>query len=206
MEAEFEAKLKALNISEKTIGEIQKKKKLQERLKTVLAEAKIEKCEKEVGQMLVLVAEKLNPTYNHRLPLLLKYVISKQISTSHQLDVSIDFLKKKGEEVITEEEFETKTGINLKLTEDDLRKAVLESINAHIDQIKLERYLYPSNNILYELKAKFTVVDAKLSLKIINEEISKLLGGKNEREKEEEKLRGELEVLKKKQKEISIGI
>ena len=202
MEAEFEAKLKALNISEKTIGEIQKKKKLQERLKTVLAEAKIEKCEKEVGQMLVLVAEKLNPTYNHRLPLLLKYVISKQISTSHQLDVSIDFLKKKGEEVITEEEFETKTGINLKLTEDDLRKAVLESINAHIDQIKLERYLYPSNNILYELKAKFTVVDAKLSLKIINEEISKLLGGKNEIEKEEEKLRGELEVLKKKQKEM----
>ena len=202
MEAEFEAKLKALNISEKTIGEIQKKKKLQERLKTVLAEAKIEKCEKEVGQMLVLVAEKLNPTYNHRLPLLLKYVISKQIATSHQLDVSIDFLKKKGEEVITEEEFETKTGINLKLTEDDLRKAVLESINAHIDQIKLERYLYPSNTILYELKAKFTVVDAKLSLKIINEEISKLLGGKNEIEKEEEKLRGELEVLKKKQKEM----
>lgn len=202
MEAEFETKLKALNISEKTIGEIQKKKKLQDRLKTVLAEAKIDKCEKEVGQMLVLVAEKLNPTYNHRLPLLLKYVISKQIATSHQLDVSIDFLKKKGEEVITDEEFETKTGINLKLTEDDLRKAVVDFINAHIEQIKLERYLYPSNNILYELKAKFTVVDAKLSIKIINEEISKILGGKNEIEKEEEKLRGELEVLKKKQKEM----
>ena len=126
MEAAFEQKLKALNISEKTIGEVQKKKKLQERLKFVLDEAKIEKCDKEVGQMLVLVAEKLNPTYNHRLPLLLKYVISKEIGTSHQLDIAIDFLRSKGEEVITNEEFEKKVGIGLKLTDEDIRKAVLE--------------------------------------------------------------------------------
>lgn len=202
MEAAFEQKLKALNISEKTIGEVQKKKKLQERLKFVLDEAKIEKCDKEVGQMLVLVAEKLNPTYNHRLPLLLKYVISKEIGTSHQLDIAIDFLRSKGEEVITNEEFEKKVGIGLKLTDEDIRKAVLESINAHIDQIKIERYTYPSVNLLYEVKAKFAFVDAKLAKKIIDEEIAKLLGGKNEAELEEEKLRGELEALKKKQKEM----
>ena len=103
MEAEFEAKLKNFGLEEKKIAEITKKKKLAERVKFVLDESKVDKCEKEVGNMLISIAEKLNPAYNHRLPLLLKYVLSKEISTTHQLDFAIDFLKKKGEENVTEE-------------------------------------------------------------------------------------------------------
>ena len=202
MDPSFEEKLKALNISEKTIGEITKKKKLQERLKFVIDESKLDTACKEVGQMLVLVAEKLNPTYNHRLPLLLKYVISKEIPTSHQLDVAVDYLKSMGESPITDEEFKAKVGIGLNITEDDIKKEVKEAIESKKEQIVKERYNYPSMDILYLIKAKYAFIDSKLAKKIIDEQIVELLGPKNEKEKLEDELKAELDKLKKKQKEM----
>ena len=60
-----------------------------------------------------------------------------------------------------------------------------------LDVIKKQRYNYPSLNLLYDLKTKFAFFDNKLAKKIIDEEINKVLGGKNEDELKEEKLRKE---------------
>ena len=201
MEAEFEAKLKNFGLEEKKIAEITKKKKLAERVKFVLDESKVDKCEKEVGNMLISIAEKLNPAYNHRLPLLLKYVLSKEISTTHQLDFAIDFLKKKGEENVTEEEFKEKCGIGLKISEEDIKKELEEIIKKYEEKLKKERYKFQTVKILSELRKKFTFVDPKLTKKIVDDEIDKILGGKNQDELEEEKLRKEFDALKKKQKD-----
>ena len=201
MEAEFEAKLKNFGLEEKKIAEITKKKKLAERVKFVLDESKVDKCEKEVGNMLISIAEKLNPAYNHRLPLLLKYVLSKEISTTHQLDFAIDFLKKKGEENVTEEEFKEKCGIGLKISEEDIKKELDEIIKKYEEKLKKERYKFQTVKILSELRKKFTFVDPKLTKKIVDDEIDKILGGKNQDELEEEKLRKEFDALKKKQKD-----
>ena len=165
MDKAFEEKLKAINLPEKTIADLQKKKKVAERLKFVLDEAKVEKCEKEVGQLLLAVAEKLNPTYNHRLPVLLKYVINKEIENSNHLDICIQYLTSKDRENVDEEDFKKKCGIGLKLTEDDIRKAADESINKSIEKIKKERYKFQTVNILYDVKAKFGYVDSKLAKK-----------------------------------------
>ena len=73
-------------------------------------------------------------------------------------------------------------------------------MNPKLDVIKKQRYNYPSLNLLYDLKNKFAFFDSKLAKKIIDEEINKVLGGKNEDELKEEKLRKELEELKNKQK------
>ena len=202
MEAEFEAKLKNFGLEEKKIAEITKKKKLAERVKFVLDESKVDKCEKEVGNMLISIAEKLNPAYNHRLPLLLKYVLSKEISTTHQLDFAIDFLKKKGEENVTEEEFKEKCGIGLKISEEDIKKELDEIIKKYEEKLKKERYKFQTVKILSELRKKFTFVDPKLTKKIVDDEIDKILGGKNQDELEEEKLRKEFDALKKKNKKI----
>ena len=59
-------------------------------------------------------------------------------------------------------------------------------------------------NLIYDLKNKFTFFDNKLAKEIINEEIDKVLGGKNEEELKEEKLRKEFEELKAKQKKEKI--
>ena len=198
---ELETKLKNFGLDEKKIAEIIKKKKLAERVKFVLDESKVDKIEKEVANMLISIAEKLNPAYNHRLPVLIKYVLSKDISTTHQLDFAIDFLKKKGEENVTEDEFKEKCGIGLKISEDDIKKELNEIIKTYEEKLKKERYKFQTVKILSELRKKFTFVDPKLTKKIVDEEIDKILGGKNQDEIEEEKLRKEFDTLKKKQKD-----
>ena len=200
MEDKLKQVLKNFEIPEAKIEEIIKKKKFVERLKYVLEQSKLEKGDKELGLLLIQLAEKLNPTYNHRLPLLLKYVIPKEISTSQQLDAAIAYLRKKGEEEIDTKEFENITGIGVKITPDDIRKEVVELIKSKLDLIKKQRYNYPALNLIYDLKNKFTFFDNKLAKEIINEEIDKVLGGKNEEELKEEKLRKEFEELKAKQK------
>ena len=199
MEDKLKQVLKNFEIPEAKIEEIIKKKKFVERLKYVLEQSKLEKGDKELGLLLIQLAEKLNPTYNHRLPLLLKYVIPKEISTSQQLDAAIAYLRKKGEEEIDTKEFENITGIGVKITPDDIRKEVVELIKSKLDLIKKQRYNYPALNLIYDLKNKFTFFDNKLAKEIINEEIDKVLGGKNEEELKEEKLR----LNKKKKKKIS---
>lgn len=200
MDDKLKEDLKNLNIPDSKIEEIGKKKKFVERLKYVLDQAKVKKGDKELGLLLIQLAEKLNPTYNHRLPLLLKYVIPKDISSSQQLDAAIAYLRKKGEEEINKEEFEKQCGIGVKITDDDIRKEVNNLMKPKLDIIKKQRYNYPSLNLLYDLKNKFAFFDNKLAKKIIDEEINKVLGGKNDDEIKEEKLRKELEELKSKQK------
>ena len=200
MEDKLKQVLKNFEIPEAKIEEIIKKKKFVDRLKYVLEQSKLEKGDKELGLLLIQLAEKLNPTYNHRLPLLLKYVIPKEISTSQQLDAAIAYLRKKGEEEIDTKEFENVAGIGVKVTPDDIRKEVVELIKSKLDLIKKQRYNYPALNLIYDLKNKFTFFDNKLAKEIINEEINKVLGGKNEEELKEEKLRKEFEELKAKQK------
>ena len=200
MEDKLKQVLKNFEIPEAKIEEIIKKKKFVERLKYVLEQSKLEKGDKELGLLLIQLAEKLNPTYNHRLPLLLKYVIPKEISTSQQLDAAIAYLRKKGEEEIDTKEFENLTGIGVKISPDDIRKEVNELMKPKLDVIKKQRYNYPALNLIYDLKNKFTFFDNKLAKEIINEEIDKVLGGKNEEELKEEKLRKDFEELKAKQK------
>ena len=200
MEDKLKEDLKNLSIPDTKIDEISKKKKFVERLKYVLDQAKVKKGDKELGLLLIQLAEKLNPAFNHRLPLLLKYVIPKDISSSQQLDAAIAYLRKKGEEEINTEEFEKVCGIGVKVTADDIRAEVNNLIKPKLETIKKQRYNYPSLDFLYELKNKFTFFDNRLAKEIIIEEIDKILGGKNEEELKEEKLRKEFEELKNKQK------
>ena len=200
MEDKLKEDLKNLSIPDTKIDEISKKKKFVERLKYVLDQAKVKKGDKELGLLLIQLAEKLNPAFNHRLPLLLKYVIPKDISSSQQLDAAIAYLRKKGEEEINTEEFEKVCGIGVKVTADDIRAEVNNLIKPKLETIKKQRYNYPSLDFLYELKNKFTFFDNRLAKEIIIEEIDKVLGGKNEEELKEEKLRKEFEELKAKQK------
>ena len=187
MEEKLKEDLKNLNIPDNKIEEISKKKKFIERLRYVLDQANVKKGDKELGLLLILLAEKLNPAYNHRLPLLLKYVIPKDISSSQQLDAAIAYLRKKGEEEINSEEFEKQCGIGIKITDEDIRKGVNNLMKPKLEIIKKQRYNYPSLNLLYDLKNKFTFFDNKLAKKIVDEEINKVLGGKNEEELKEEK-------------------
>jgi hypothetical protein len=89
------------------------KKKLMERVKYILDEAKIDSCDAEVGRALCQIAEKINPAYNHRIPLILKYVLDKKLLHPSQIDVAAEFVIKKGDLPLTEEEFEKNVGVKL---------------------------------------------------------------------------------------------
>lgn len=202
MDAQSEAMIKSLNLTEKAKGELTKKPKLLARLKYIVEECKIGTVEEKIGQKVLLVAEKLGVTYNHRLPLLMKFILSGELESAYQIDLAISYLKGKGVEEITEDEFKKNTGIGIKLTEDDIRKEVLLLIKENEQQILRERYKYPSNNLLYKIKEKIPFAEPKTTKKIVDEEIIKKLGDKNEDEIKEDKIRAEFDALKKKQKEM----
>ncbi len=119
----------------------------------------------------------------------------------HQLDAAIEFIKEKGELPVADEEFEKRAGIGIEITEDDIRREVLNAIQNHCAQIKKERFKYAFINILYEVKKCFAYLDSKLAKKILEDEFDKFLGGKNAEEVEEDNLRNEQEELKKKSKD-----
>ncbi len=64
-----------------------------------------------LGHAICIIAEKLNPAYNHRLPLLMKYLLSKKLINPHQIDTAVEFIKEKGDLTLTEEEFEKRVGV-----------------------------------------------------------------------------------------------
>ena len=78
MDADLEKKLTDIGIPKSKIDDIAKKKKYIERIKYVLEQGNITTADKETGNLIILVAEKVNPAFNHRIPLLLKYVNSKK--------------------------------------------------------------------------------------------------------------------------------
>jgi glutaminyl-tRNA synthetase len=147
------------------------------------------------------IAEKIGTTYNHRIPLILKYVLGKQLLNPSQIDTVADFVKEKGDLPLTEEEFEKRCGIGITITEEDIQKAIDNAIESNAEQIKKERYRYPSTNLMYEVKKGFPYLDGKLARKLLEESIDKFLGGKTDQEREEDRMRAELEELKKKSKD-----
>jgi hypothetical protein len=100
-----------IGLADKAIQDILTKKKYAERVKYVLDEAKIDSCDKEVGHAICQIAEKISTTYNHRIPLILKYVLDKRLLNPSQIDAVVELVKEKGDLPLTEEEFEKRIGV-----------------------------------------------------------------------------------------------
>lgn len=83
-------------------------------MKYLVDTGKIETCDKEVGFALFVLASKLNTAYNHRVPLLLKYILSKKLTEAHQIDRAIELIKEKGDLDLGDKEFEEKVGVSEK--------------------------------------------------------------------------------------------
>lgn len=193
--------LTPFGIAETQIKEIETKKKYAERVKHVFAEAKVTKPNKEIGSLLLSVAEKLDPAYYYRLSLIVSYVLDKKITKPAQVDLAIDYLKTKGTDTLIEaKEFEQKVGIGIELKDSDIKAVYSKLFSAKADLIKLERYRHNFTNYQLELKKEFSYVDAKLAREILNKYADEFLGGKSETELIEESSRKAYEALKEKKK------
>lgn len=91
--------------------------------------------------------------------------------------------------------------IGLTITEEDIKKRIEEELKAEEKHIKIDRYRYPSTNILYNVKKSFPYLDGKLAKKILDESFDKFIGGKTKEEVEEDNMKVEIETLKKKSKD-----
>ena len=145
-----------------------------------------------------MLAEKLNSAYNHRLPLLLTYVLNKKLVNPHQIDAAVEFIKEKGDLDLLSNEFEEKVGIGRVISEEDISKRIDEEFEKNKKALARDRYKFPSTNLLYDVKKSFPYLDGKLAKKLLDEKIDKSLGGKNEAEIQEDKDKAEIETLKKK--------
>lgn len=176
-------------------------------MKQVLDEANVSECSKEIAPTLLQLAEKLNQTYNFRLPLFLKYIKSHKLLDPHQLDSAIEFIKEKGvDTVIDDEEFEKRVGIGIKITREDIQVAIEKRLNQKLDRLKVERYKFQYIPILNQVKKDFAYLDMKLAKELIVNQISQILGPKTDQENEEDsarKLHDELKNKKKKEGKLA---
>ena len=169
--------------------------------------------------MLFSLAEKLIPQLNFRIPLLVKYILSKELHHVAQIEKAIEYLKAKGDAELSDKEFEKHIGVlnitnkiyyikiyiiqvGVIITEEDIRKQIRVALENVKEEALNERYKYNFLELLPEVKSKFPYLDGKLTKKLLDEEIEKLLGGKNESELLEIRNREDLEALKKKKKTL----
>jgi len=61
--------------------------------------------------MLFSLAEKLIPQLNFRIPLLVKYILSKELHHVAHIEKAIEYLKAKGDAELSDKEFEKHIGV-----------------------------------------------------------------------------------------------
>lgn len=196
-------KLSKFNVEEHLATEVLKKTKYAERVLHVLTKTEVDSAEQSVSHLLLALAEKLDPAFYHRLDLFITYILSKKIHNTHQIDAGIEFIKTKGTDMeITKDEFETKCGVNVTITPEDIEKSIRKHLEPKKAQLEVERYKFNSMSILYDIKKDFAYLDNKLARNILLKVTEEILGGKNADELEEEKLRKEHDDLKAKKKKF----
>ncbi|QEU62264.1 Gln4 [Kluyveromyces lactis] len=127
----------------------------------------------------------------------LQYIVDgigkNDLKTALQIDAALKYLKTKGEDA-TVEDLNKESGVGIEVTEDQVRNRVAQYIDDNKDSILKERYklvpgLFAKIKALPELKW----AEPRLFKPIIDEEILKVLGPKDERDivKKEKKPKAE---------------
>lgn len=154
----MEDSFRRIGIDETNIKNLMKNAQLSEQLQQTIEEANLgsEGCDKSVGALLYAIATRLHRDGLRHRPLLVRYVRDRKIRINVQIEAALEFAKKKGPGVDIEatclDEFHTKCGVGIEISREQIRKAISDLLQVHMDKLKAERYTFNVGPLFGQLR------------------------------------------------------
>ncbi|CAI7898620.1 unnamed protein product, partial [Closterium sp. NIES-53] len=120
-------------------------------------------CDKAIGNLLYTVATKFPANARVHRPTLLSYVTSHKVKTVPQLEAAHAYLATVGQEPLNAAELETKSGVGVEVSLEDIKAAVTEAVTAIKEKLVEERYRFNVGLILAKVRALQPWADGKLA-------------------------------------------
>lgn len=153
----------SIGLIENTIQNVMKNENNTKNLMDCIREANVTNgCNEKIGKLILEVATNKvmdRPKNKTHRPLLLKYIVSEQISNVVQVTAATEYINT--HETIDENEFKKSSGVGVVITKEQMEKTIDETIAKHKANIA-QNGKGALGKILHEIKAKLQFADGQL--------------------------------------------
>lgn len=171
----------SIGLNEKKAKETLKNDVLTKHLKQVIDEAtKLNQASlQECGSLLYHLASKVKAQSSIHLPLLVKYIMSKQLDSTLRVDAALEYTLSHVNKV-DEKELEAACGVGVVVTGEDIEETVSKVLENHKAELLDKRYRYNMGLLMQDVRSQLKWADGKCIKSEVDVQVLNLLGPKTE--------------------------
>lgn len=150
-------------------------------LKTAIDEAnKLGEISPEMGVLLYFLASKIKTQITQHIPLLVKYISSKNLDTQQRVEAALNYLLGCANNKIDIKALEESSGVGVVITPEQIEYTVEDVIQKYKTDILEKRYRFNTGLIMQDVNTKLKWADGKMVKSEVDLQILDLLGPKTE--------------------------
>lgn len=171
----------SIGLKEPKAKETLKNTAVSNNLKTSIEEAKtIRDVNPEDGTLLYHLASKIKPQVVQHIPLLVAWIMSKDLSTPQKVDAALEYLLSNAAGTVNIEALKESCGVGINISPAEIEEAVEKTISKHKDKILDKRYRFNTGLLMLEVNAKLKWADGRAVKNEVDLQILDILGPKTE--------------------------
>lgn len=171
----------SIGLKEQKAKETLKNTAVSNNLKTSIEEAQtIRDVNPEDGTLLYHLASKIKPQVVQHIPLLVAWIMSKDLSTPQKVDAALEYLLSNAAGTVNIEALKESCGVGINISPAEIEEAVEKTISKHKDEILDKRYRFNSGLLMLEVNAKLKWADGRAVKNEVDLQILDILGPKTE--------------------------
>lgn len=171
----------SIGLKEQKAKETLKNTAVSNNLKTSIEEAKtIRDVNPEDGTLLYHLASKIKPQVVQHIPLLVAWIMSKDLSTPQKVDAALEYLLSNAAGTVNIEALKESCGVGINISPAEIEEAVEKTISKHKDEILDKRYRFNTGLLMLEVNAKLKWADGRAVKNEVDLQILDILGPKTE--------------------------
>lgn len=171
----------SIGLKEQKAKETLKNTAVSNNLKSSIEEAKkIRDVNPEDGTLLYHLASKIKPQVVQHIPLLVAWIMSKDLSTPQKVDAALEYLLSNAAGSVNLDALKESCGVGINISPAEIEESVEETIAKHRDEILDKRYRFNTGLLMLEVNAKLKWADGKAVKSEVDLQILDILGPKTE--------------------------
>lgn len=171
----------SIGLKEQKAKETLKNTAVSNNLKTSIEEAQtIRDVNPEDGTLLYHLASKIKPQVVQHIPLLVAWIMSKDLSTPQKVDAALEYLLSNAAGTVNIEALKESCGVGINISPAEIEEAVEKTISKHKDEILDKRYRFNTGLLMLEVNAKLKWADGRAVKNEVDLQILDILGPKTE--------------------------
>lgn len=171
----------SIGLKEQKAKETLKNTAVSNNLKTSIEEAKtIRDVNPEDGTLLYHLASKIKPQVVQHIPLLVAWIMSKDLSTPQKVDAALEYLLSNAAGTVNIAALKESCGVGINISPAEIEEAVEKTISKHKDEILDKRYRFNTGLLMLEVNAKLKWADGRAVKNEVDLQILDILGPKTE--------------------------